>query len=124
MSSACQSTFASAYAIEYTGSMAPKSKTGNKSPSAAGATPTSTSTPPPVDPVVDILASQPVPDIPAPALTKSKKLAYPVPDHISPETINNTESLLRFVILGLISAAAIGSRLFAVIRFESVIHEL
>jgi dolichyl-diphosphooligosaccharide--protein glycosyltransferase len=53
-----------------------------------------------------------------------RKLAYPLPRHISPTTINNTQSLLRFVILGLISAAAIGSRLFAVIRFESVIHEL
>ncbi|GFZ51010.1 dolichyl-diphosphooligosaccharide-protein glycotransferase [Saitozyma sp. JCM 24511] len=52
-----------------------------------------------------------------------RKLAYPLPHHISATTLNNTESLLRFVILGLISAAAIGSRLFAVIRFESVIHE-
>lgn len=106
-------------------SMAPKSKTGTKSPSAAASgAGAASSPPPPVDPVVDILASQPVPDIPSAALTKPRKLAYPVPDHISPETINNTESLLRFVILGLISAAAIGSRLFAVIRFESVIHEL
>lgn len=51
-------------------------------------------------------------------------LAYPLPYGISPETINNTESLLRFVILALISGAAVASRLFAVIRFESVIHEL
>ena len=51
-------------------------------------------------------------------------LAYPLPRGISAETINNTESLLRFVILALISGAAIASRLFAVIRFESVIHEL
>ena len=105
--------------------MAPKSKAGNKS----SATPIAAATPqppPPSDPVVDILASQPVVDKPSFTIAKSKsqRLAYPVPDHISPETINNTESLLRFLILGLISAAAIGSRLFAVIRFESVIHEL
>ncbi|OCF61588.1 dolichyl-diphosphooligosaccharide-protein glycosyltransferase [Kwoniella mangroviensis CBS 10435] len=54
---------------------------------------------------------------------KVRKLAYPLPTHISPTTINNTESLLRFIILALICGAAIGSRLFAVIRFESVIHE-
>jgi dolichyl-diphosphooligosaccharide--protein glycosyltransferase len=59
-----------------------------------------------------------------PQTKQKQRLAYPVPDYISPATINNTQSLLRFVILGLISAAAIGSRLFAVIRFESVIHEL
>lgn len=53
-----------------------------------------------------------------------RKLAYPIPKRISHATIINTESLLRFVILGLISAAAVASRLFAVIRFESVIHEL
>ena len=53
-----------------------------------------------------------------------RKLAYPLPAHISPSTINNTQSFLHILILGLISAAAIGSRLFAVIRFESVIHEL
>ena len=53
-----------------------------------------------------------------------RRLAYPLPRHISPIAINNTQSLLRVVILGLISAAAIGARLFAVIRFESVIHEL
>lgn len=56
--------------------------------------------------------------------TKGRQLAYPLPRHISPTTVENTQSLLRIVILGLISAAAIGSRLFAVIRFESVIHEL
>jgi dolichyl-diphosphooligosaccharide--protein glycosyltransferase len=55
---------------------------------------------------------------------KRSGLAYPLPKGISAETINNTESLLRFVILALISGAAIASRLFAVIRFESVIHEL
>jgi dolichyl-diphosphooligosaccharide--protein glycosyltransferase len=58
------------------------------------------------------------------AKTLNRNLAYPLPHGISPEAINNTESLLRFVILGLISGAAVASRLFAVIRFESVIHEL
>ena len=52
-----------------------------------------------------------------------RKLAYPLPHHLSHETVTNVESLLRLITLGLISAAAIGSRLFAVIRFESVIHE-
>jgi dolichyl-diphosphooligosaccharide--protein glycosyltransferase len=71
------------------------------------------------------LASSTTPhDEPITKPAAARKLAYPLPQHISPATINNTESLLRFVILGLISAAAIGSRLFAVIRFESVIHEL
>ncbi|KAJ2582761.1 oligosaccharyl transferase stt3 subunit, partial [Coemansia sp. RSA 1804] len=32
-------------------------------------------------------------------------------------------SLLRIGILGLISLVAIGSRLYSVLRFESVIHE-
>jgi dolichyl-diphosphooligosaccharide--protein glycosyltransferase len=31
--------------------------------------------------------------------------------------------LLRVIILGLIAAAAVSSRLFSVIRFESIIHE-
>ena len=74
-----------------------------------------------VDKVEDVVL-QAAPSTKAPQ-TK-QRLAYPVPEYISPATINNTQSLLRFVILGLISAAAIGSRLFAVIRFESVIHEL
>ena len=52
-----------------------------------------------------------------------RKLAYPLPSHISHSTLTNTESFLRLVTLALISAAAIGSRLFAVVRFESVIHE-
>ena len=63
-------------------------------------------------------------DAPSAAPASRTDLAYPLPKGISAETINNTESLLRFVILALISGAAIASRLFAVIRFESVIHEL
>lgn len=50
--------------------------------------------------------------------------AYPIPTDISPATVKNTASLLRIVALGLISGAAIASRLFAVINFESIIHEL
>jgi len=50
--------------------------------------------------------------------------AYPLPTNLSTATVTNTASLLRIVALGLISAAAIASRLFAVINFESIIHEL
>lgn len=51
------------------------------------------------------------------------RTAYPLPN-LSPGTVENTTSLLRIVALALISAAAIASRLFAVINFESIIHEL
>lgn len=50
--------------------------------------------------------------------------AYPLPTNLSPTTVNNTASLIRIVALALISGAAIASRLFAVINFESIIHEL
>lgn len=50
--------------------------------------------------------------------------AYFVPSNLSTATVANTSSLLRIVALALISGAAIASRLFAVINFESVIHEL
>lgn len=50
--------------------------------------------------------------------------AYPLPKDLSPATVANTASLLRIVALALISGAAIASRLFAVINFESIIHEL
>ena len=50
--------------------------------------------------------------------------AYPLPKGISPATVANTAFLLRIVALALISGAAIASRLFAVINFESIIHEL
>jgi hypothetical protein len=39
------------------------------------------------------------------------------------ETGRNTRGLLRLIILVTIAAAAISSRLFSVIRFESIIHE-
>jgi len=51
------------------------------------------------------------------------KTIYPVPKDISPATISNTASLLRIVAFIFISGAAISSRLFAVINFESIIHE-
>jgi dolichyl-diphosphooligosaccharide--protein glycosyltransferase len=51
-----------------------------------------------------------------------QKLAWPLP-RISRSSIDNTQSFLRFVILAFICGAAVASRLFAVIRFESVIHE-
>ena len=51
-------------------------------------------------------------------------LAYSLPSNLAPSTVQNTASFLRTVALGFISGAAIASRLFAVIDFESVIHEL
>lgn len=39
------------------------------------------------------------------------------------ETGRNTRGILRLVILVTIAAAAVASRLFSVIRFESIIHE-
>ncbi|KAF2754226.1 STT3 subunit of Oligosaccharyl transferase [Pseudovirgaria hyperparasitica] len=39
------------------------------------------------------------------------------------ETARNTRGLLRIIILCTIAAAAVSSRLFSVIRFESIIHE-
>ncbi|RPD58951.1 oligosaccharyl transferase STT3 subunit [Lentinus tigrinus ALCF2SS1-7] len=50
-------------------------------------------------------------------------LAYTLPSNLSPATVANTSSLLRIVALALISGAAIASRLFAVVNFESIIHE-
>lgn len=38
-------------------------------------------------------------------------------------TGKNTRGLLRVIILLTIAAAAVSSRLFSVIRFESIIHE-
>ena len=59
-----------------------------------------------------------------PALLPMPSLAYPVPTDISPVTVKNTASLFRIVTLALISGAAIASRLFSIINYESVIHEL
>ncbi|PCH44529.1 glycosyltransferase family 66 protein [Wolfiporia cocos MD-104 SS10] len=50
-------------------------------------------------------------------------LAYSIPSDLTPSTVANTRSLLRIVALALISGAAIASRLFAVVNFESIIHE-
>ncbi|KAI0287353.1 Oligosaccharyl transferase STT3 subunit [Russula brevipes] len=49
--------------------------------------------------------------------------AYPLPSDLSPTTVANTASLVRIVAFVFISGAAIASRLFAVINFESIIHE-
>ncbi|KAL4249883.1 STT3 family protein [Abortiporus biennis] len=51
------------------------------------------------------------------------KAAYDLPHNLSQSTVSNTSSLLRIIALALISGAAIASRLFAVINFESIIHE-
>ncbi|KAJ8494391.1 hypothetical protein ONZ45_g13255 [Pleurotus djamor] len=56
-------------------------------------------------------------------LVLAMPVAYPLPSGLSPSTVTNTASLIRIVALALISGAAISSRLFAVINFESVIHE-
>ncbi len=50
--------------------------------------------------------------------------AYPLPADLSPTTVANAASLVRIVAFVFISGAAIASRLFAVINFESIIHEL
>jgi dolichyl-diphosphooligosaccharide--protein glycosyltransferase len=39
------------------------------------------------------------------------------------ESGRSTRTLLRVIILATIAAAAVASRLFSVIRFESIIHE-
>ncbi|KAG8805194.1 oligosaccharyl transferase stt3 subunit, partial [Serendipita sp. 399] len=49
-------------------------------------------------------------------------LAYPPPP-LSPSAVKNTASFIRIVTLSAIAGAAIASRLFAVINFESIIHE-
>lgn len=48
--------------------------------------------------------------------------AYRVPS-LSATTLANVKSLIRILILLSIAGAAVSSRLFAVIRFESIIHE-
>ncbi|VDC05188.1 unnamed protein product [Peniophora sp. CBMAI 1063] len=50
-------------------------------------------------------------------------LAYPLPTGLPVSTVNNASSLVRIVCFALISGAAIASRLFAVVNFESIIHE-
>jgi uncharacterized protein YbjQ (UPF0145 family) len=50
-------------------------------------------------------------------------LAYRLP-LLSTETTANIVSLLRIVIILTIAGSAISSRLFAVIRHESIIHEV
>ena len=51
-------------------------------------------------------------------------VAYSLPSGLAPSTVTNTASLLRILALFFISGAAISSRLFAVINYESIIHEL
>ena len=55
--------------------------------------------------------------------TPAMAVAYSLSD-VSPATVRNTASLLHIVALFFISGAAIASRLFAVVNFESIIHEL
>lgn len=51
-------------------------------------------------------------------------VAYALPSGLAPSTVTNTASLLRILALVFISGAAISSRLFAVVNYESIIHEL
>jgi dolichyl-diphosphooligosaccharide--protein glycosyltransferase len=48
--------------------------------------------------------------------------AYP-PLQLGTQTNENVRGFLKAVILLLIAAAAVSSREFAVVRFESIIHE-
>jgi len=50
------------------------------------------------------------------------KYAYP-PLEIGKQNSENVRGFLKAVILLLIAAAAVSSREFAVVRFESIIHE-
>lgn len=53
---------------------------------------------------------------------KREEYAYPFPS-VSASTLATSQSVLKWLILGFIAAAATASRLFAVIRHESIIHE-
>lgn len=58
------------------------------------------------------------------AASASSRFNYAYPPLALPlETIETIQSFLRTVILCLIAGAAIASREFAVVRFESIIHE-
>ncbi len=65
------------------------------------------------------LGSARSPSCTAPAMA----VAYSLPQ-LSHESVQNIRSLLKFSILATIAGAAVASRLFAVIRHESIIHEL
>ena len=58
--------------------------------------------------------------------SKMPEALYPVPEGLvrGNKTVGSTLSSLRLVILACIGLSAVASRLFAVIRFESIIHEL
>ncbi|RMX82402.1 hypothetical protein D0868_15823, partial [Hortaea werneckii] len=57
------------------------------------------------------------------AATKPSGSDHPAAFFFQGETGRNTRGLLRLIILCTIAAAAVASRLFSVIRFESIIHE-
>ncbi|THH12075.1 hypothetical protein EW145_g243 [Phellinidium pouzarii] len=50
-------------------------------------------------------------------------MAYSLPSNLAPSTVANTASLLRIAAFFFVSGAAIASRLFAVVNYESIIHE-
>ena len=59
---------------------------------------------------------------PVSASAQRPPTAYHLP-LLAPESNKNLLSLLRLIIIFTISGAAISSRLFAVVRHESIIHE-
>lgn len=62
----------------------------------------------------------------SPAAAAAKVSSPPIDSEtvtLSPRTVENVRLLLKVVILITIAGAAISSRLFSVIRFESIIHE-
>lgn len=93
--------------------MAPKPKAG----AAAAASPV----PPRKEASVTVIEDDFPPQVEAVEAYEAE-YAYKVPQ-LPKETVENTLSFLRLAILLLICGAAVASRLFAVIRFESVIHE-
>ncbi|KAI5123189.1 hypothetical protein M0805_003956 [Coniferiporia weirii] len=50
-------------------------------------------------------------------------VTYSLPSGLAPSTVANTASFLRIAAFFFVSGAAIASRLFAVINYESIIHE-
>lgn len=55
--------------------------------------------------------------------TATLKMAHFGSQFFKGETGRNTRGLVRLIILCFIAGAAVSSRLFSVIRFESIIHE-
>lgn len=59
----------------------------------------------------------------SPSFSKSAMAVAVGDQFLQGTTGRNTRGMLRVIILCTIAAAAVSSRLFSVIRFESIIHE-